>query len=129
MKNYYKLVGFLGGVVSLGGVFVSATTVQAVWNQYPTFSDPPRGNAPITSVNDSLNIIVNIIDFAQVAFFILAAGFGLYGAYLYLFSQGNKESVTQAKNMFIYMAVAIFVAIIAYGIPSIVVNFVDISIS
>lgn len=123
------LIGFLGGVISLWSAFVNTSKTYAVWNQYPTFSDPPRGNAPITSVNDSLNIIVNIIDFAQVAFFILAAGFGLYGAYLYLFSQGNKESVTQAKNMFIYTAVAIFVALIAYGIPSIIVNFVDISTS
>lgn len=97
--------------------------------RYPTSRLPEGGNAPVTNAGQVLDVVVNMLNFAQAVFWVMAAGFGLYGAYLYLFSQGNKESVTQAKNMFIYMAVAIFVAIIAYGIPSIVVNFVDISIS
>ncbi|MEK7187644.1 MAG: hypothetical protein AAB691_02205 [Patescibacteria group bacterium] len=94
---------------------------------YPRFTGPPAdaGGAPIKTVNEALGIIVAVIDLAQVVFWILAAGFGLYAAYLYLFARGDKESVTTARRMLVYTAVSILVALIAYGIPSIIVNFVN----
>ena len=117
---------------SLLSVFVS--TVQAgaptpIVDKYPRFSAPVTGNAPITSVNDAVGILVSVIDLAQVVFWITAAGFGLYGAYLYLFSQGSKESIGKAKNMMIYTVVAIILAIVAYGLPSIVINFIRVGSS
>lgn len=115
--------------VSVSGNNTRSSGGSSFTPQYPTSRLPEGGNAPITSVGQTLDVVVNILNFAQAVFWILAAGFGLYGAYLYLFSQGSKESVTQAKNMMVYTVVAVVVAIISYGIPAIVNNFVAISTS
>lgn len=98
-------------------------------SRYPRFSPPPTGNAPIDTVNDALGIFVAVIDLAQIVFWISAAGFGLYAAYLYLFAAGNKETITKGRNMLVYTAVAIVLAIVAYGLPGIVINFIEVGSS
>lgn len=89
----------------------------------PQYTGPARTNAPIQEVDDFLQILADLIRLAQMVFWIFAVGFGLYAAYLYLFSGGSKESVSQAHKMLIYTAVASLVAILAYGIPSIIDSF------
>ncbi len=83
----------------------------------------PRGG-PISDVDSFLYILTAIIEFAEAIFWILAVGFGLYGAYLYLFSQGNSEKAGQARKIFIYAAIASLLAIVSYGIPGLVESFV-----
>lgn len=90
---------------------------------YPHGVTPPPGG-PINDVSSFLYILTRAIEFAQVIFWILAVGFGLYSAYLYLFSGGNTEKVSQAQKMLIYTAVACLLAIVAYGLPGIVEGFV-----
>ena len=113
-------------IAVLGSIFPASSVLAA---NYPRFNPPPTGGAPLTSVNDAVGILVSVIDLAQVVFWISAAGFGLYGAYLYLFSQGSKESICKAKNMMIYTVVAIILAIVAYCLPSIVINFIRVGSS
>jgi len=81
-------------------------------------------DSPIRDVNDALGILVSVIELAQVVFWILTVGFGLYGAYLYLFATGSKESAAQARRVFIYTAIAALLGIIAYGLPGIIEGFV-----
>lgn len=89
----------------------------------PQYTGPARTNAPVQDVNDFLQILTDLVRLAQMVFWIFAVGFGLYAAYLYLFSGGSKESVSQAHKMLIYTAVASLVAILAYGIPGIIDSF------
>ncbi|MEK7093735.1 MAG: hypothetical protein AAB903_00130 [Patescibacteria group bacterium] len=91
---------------------------------YPRGVVPPSEGQPINDVNDALYILVSVIELAQIVFWILTVGFGLYGAYLYLFSGGNTEKAAQARKVFIYAIVAGLLGVIAYGIPGIVEGFV-----
>jgi len=98
---------------------VSAALVTA----FPNYQPPPGGGAPVTSVTTVFNRVLDIVDFMQAIFWIAAAGFGLYAAFLYLTSGGSPEGIKKAKDMLIYTVVAIFVAIIAFGLPMIITNF------
>lgn len=91
---------------------------------FPQYVTPGTGGAPITSPTDILWTLVDIVDFMQAVFWIAAAGFGLLSAYLYLASVGDTEKLKRAKNMLIYTVVAVALAVIAYGIPIIVSNFI-----
>lgn len=90
---------------------------------YPHSVTPPAGG-PISDVESFLYILTALIQFAEAVFWILAVGFGLYGAYLYLFSQGSSEKAGQARKVFIYAAIASLLAIVAYGVPGLVQSFV-----
>lgn len=90
---------------------------------YPHSVTPPAGG-PISDVESFLYILTDIIQFAEAIFWILAVGFGLYGAYLYLFAAGNSEKAGQARKVFIYAAIASLLAIVAYGVPGLVQSFV-----
>ena len=90
---------------------------------YPHGVTPPAGG-PINDVSSFLYILVSLIQFAEAVFWILTVGFGLYGAYLYLFAAGNSEQAAKARKVFIYAAIAALLAIVAYGIPGIVNSFI-----
>jgi len=116
--------------VTISSLGLAPLISLATNRDYPKFDPPPSDNVgPVTSVNDVLGVAVAAIDLAQVVFWITAAGFGLYGAYLYLFSQGSKESIGKAKNMMIYTVLAIFLALIAYALPAIITNFLDVGLA
>lgn len=117
----------LSSLVAMSSVVFTPLLVFATDRQYPGFQPPPRTNVgPVTRVDSALGVLVRVVDFAQVAFWIVAAGFGLYAAYLYLFSQGDKEAINKAKKMLLYTIVASALAIIAYGIPAIIYNFLTV---
>ncbi|MEK7093736.1 MAG: hypothetical protein AAB903_00135 [Patescibacteria group bacterium] len=86
----------------------------------PQYISPGRTNAPIQDVNSALQILVWFIRLAQIVFWILTVAFGLYAAYLYLFSGGSKEQVTQARRVLMYTVIAGIVSVIAYAIPGVI---------
>ena len=90
---------------------------------FPSYQQPPGGGAPVTNVTSVLIRNLDIVDLIQAIFWIAAAGFGLYAAFLFLTAGGSPEKLKKAKDMLIYTIVAISVAIIAFGLPRIVGNF------
>jgi len=86
----------------------------------PQYVGPGRSNAPVQDVNDALGVLVGIIKLAQIVFWVLTVGFGLYAAYLYLFSAGNKESAAQARRVFVYTIIAAILAVLAYAVPGVI---------
>lgn len=95
-------------------------TVSAVAPQY---IGPGQSNAPVNSLQQFLDLLVWFVQLFQAVFWILTVGFGLYAAYLYLFSGGSKEAVSKAHRTLIYAVVAGIVSILAYAIPGIVDSF------
>jgi hypothetical protein len=93
-------------------------------NYYPQIRPPGQGAGPVETIGGVLGIFMAVVNLAEVVFWILAVGFGLYGAYLYLFAAGDKESAAKARKVFIYAVIAAILAILAYGVPGIVSSFV-----
>ena len=79
--------------------------------------------SPIDSVTDVEVVLNNIVRWAQVIFFILAALFIIFAAFEYLTAGGDDEKVKKAKNMLIYAIVAIAVALVAGGMKALVGTF------
>jgi heme/copper-type cytochrome/quinol oxidase subunit 2 len=67
-------------------------------------------------------VIQNIIDFVTNFIFIVAVGFIIYAAYLYLTSSGEQEKVTEARKVITYAIVAIIIAFLARSIISFIAN-------
>jgi len=91
-------------------------------NNYPNVV-VPGGNSPIQSVEEGMEVFVAIVEWAQVLFWILAVGFGLYAAYLYLTSSGEPDKVKKAGKQLIYTVVAIALALLALSLPAIISDF------
>jgi hypothetical protein len=90
---------------------------------FPRSTRPPA-SGPVTDLGSALSILLYIVNLAQIVFWIMTVGFALYGAYLYLFAVGDKESAAKARKVFIYAVIAALLSIVAYGIPGIVADVV-----
>ncbi|MEK7187645.1 MAG: hypothetical protein AAB691_02210 [Patescibacteria group bacterium] len=90
---------------------------------YPHTVVPPNPG-PVNDVFTMLGVLTSVIELAQIIFWILTVGFGLYGSYLYLFAAGNAEKAIQARKVFLYAVIAGVLAILSYSIPGIVESFV-----
>ena len=81
---------------------------------------PPNSDSGITSANNVLHVLVQILGYVQAFFWILAVFMGLYAAFLYLTARGEAETISRANRMLVYVVIAVVVAVIAYSIPSFV---------
>ncbi len=88
-----------------------------------TYAQPEP--SPITSVTEVEGVLNNIVRWAQIIFFILAALFIIFAAFEYLTAGGDDEKVKKAKNMLIYAIVAIAVALVAGGVRTLVRTFLE----
>lgn len=86
---------------------------------------PGPGNSPIISVEGGSNSILGLLRVAlkwfAIAFWIFAAGFIFYAAYLYLFG-GATGDIKKANSALRWAIVAIIVGIVAYGLPDFITN-------
>ncbi|MFH1759396.1 MAG: hypothetical protein ABH822_02445 [Patescibacteria group bacterium] len=76
--------------------------------------------APIRSIEDVVRVMNTFIGWFQAILFVIAVIFILYAAFLYITSGGNSEKLETAKNILIYAAVGIGVALLAYAIEPVV---------
>lgn len=83
---------------------------------------PPPGGGPIDDIYQLVDVLVVVLEWVQVVFWILAVGFGLYAAFLYLTAAGSPEQISKAHKTLIYTVIAIVVAVVAYSIPRIVTS-------
>ena len=94
----------------------------------PATPNPAQGaeNVPyanIVSVQGALNLFCTIYGWMFYFLVALAIIFIVIGAYRYLTSAGEAEKVKSAQNTLLYAAIAIAVALLAWGIPQIVADF------
>jgi hypothetical protein len=82
----------------------------------------PEPTSVITNVNQILNIVRYVVKLVYWLFFLIAVLFVIFAAFTYLTAGGAEVKVKKATNMLIYAVVAVVVALIAWGIESIVRN-------
>ena len=116
MKNAKKLVVAVGTL----GLLVAPVLAFA---QLPTIAPSPNVAGPITGSQSFINLVNQILFYVATLFWILAAVFVFYAAYLYLTAAGDEEKVKKASHTLMYAVVAIAVGIMAYGIPVLVNTF------
>lgn len=87
---------------------------------------PPDTKAPISinGGNDVLGLLRIALNWFAIAFWIFAAGFIFYAAYLFLFA-GHTGDNKKGKSALIYAIIAIIIGIIAYGLPNAIQQFVS----
>ncbi len=78
----------------------------------------------VTSLEDIIRIINTIINYIFAFLIILATVMVLYAAYLYLTAGGDEESVSKAKEVIIYAAVGVAVALLSQAVAFIVASIV-----
>jgi ACR3 family arsenite efflux pump ArsB len=95
-------------------VFMAAFFVQGQASPEPT--------GMITNVSQILNIVRYVVTLVYWLFFLIAILFIILAAFNYLTAGGDPLKVKKASNQLIYAVVAVAVALIAWGITSIVQN-------
>ena len=78
--------------------------------------------SPINTATDIINVFNKISVWIATAFWIAAAIAIFYAAYLYLTASDNEEKVKKAHKQLLYSVIAIAVALMAYGFPTLIEN-------
>lgn len=79
--------------------------------------------SPIEEPEELLDVVAGVVTWTYVIFFIIAVMYVLFAAYNYLTGADEPETIKKARRQLIYAAIAIIVALLAYGIVAIVENF------
>ncbi len=102
---------------------VLAMPFLALAQSLPEPVDPPGDvSAPIKSGGDIVDRINTFLVWLATIFWIAAAGFIFYAAFLYLTAAGDAEKVKTASHALLYGVIAIAVGLMAYGLPFLVKN-------
>jgi len=86
---------------------------------------PKDPKAPIKTSDDIIYVIIKLFKIMAQIFWILAIAASFYAGYLYLLSGGNEEKTGKAKKMLLYAVIAIAIGLMAYGLPTLVYNFLN----
>jgi len=98
-------------------IFLLVLTVSPALAQ--NLEEPPVQNKDLSSW---LAVVLIITKWIYTVLLIVAVVFVLLAAFTYLTASGDPAKVKKATNMLIYAVVAVVVALIAWGIESIVRN-------
>lgn len=89
----------------------------------PTPVEPPSQTEGKVTGGEGIIELLNIfLGWVAVIFWIAAAGFIFYAAFLYLTAAGDPEKVKKASSAFLYGVIAIAVGLLAYALPAFVRN-------
>lgn len=88
---------------------------------YPT--DDGLLPCPVKSVGGVLSILTIIFNLLFAGMVILGSFTFLYGAFVYMTSEGKGEELRKARKMLIYATIALVVAVFAWGFPRVLIGF------
>lgn len=94
----------------------------AVFAQYPNPIQPPSTEPPVRSGQGVIDFLNQVLTWVAYIFWILAAIFVFWAAFLYLTASGDPEKIKKANHQLRYAVIAIVVGIFAYGLPRLVLN-------
>ncbi|RME55727.1 hypothetical protein D6779_12150 [Candidatus Parcubacteria bacterium] len=80
----------------------------------------PVPDSPIKTISGALQLLCRIFAWLFTFFIVIAVIFVLLAAWKYLTAAGDADKVKSANQSLIYAAVAVGVALIAKGVPTIV---------
>jgi H+/Cl- antiporter ClcA len=107
--------------------FILVLTISFSYAQRgPTPPEIPQDpNAPIKRMQDIIYLFGNILRYIALIFWLGAFAGAFYAGYLFLLSGGNEEKIGKAKKMLWYVVIAIAIGLMAYGLPTLVYNFLN----
>lgn len=76
--------------------------------------------SPINSANDIVNVLLKIGRWVSALFWAAAVIAVFYAGFLYLTASDNPERVKKAHKQLLYAIIAIAVALMAYGFPTLI---------
>jgi hypothetical protein len=90
----------------------------------------PVSRLPITPVGPTtiggiVDLLRQIVRWIYIIFFIVAVAFILFAAFTYLMAGSDEGKVEKARNMILYAAIAIVVALMSVGFEQIIRNFLQ----
>lgn len=95
------------------GIFLVGFLAQAQIQSPPT-------TGVITNISGIWTVVNTIVKYVYWFFFAMAVLFIIFAAFTYLTAGGDPAKVKKANNQLIYAVVAVAVALIAYGIETLV---------
>lgn len=132
MKTAIASIGFhkSAAVVLLLGLLLSfvpfvAFGVEAGTVDITPVLPPTDTTAPIQDVEGGIDLFRQVLSWFAIVFWIAAALFVFYAAFLYLTAAGNEEQVKKASSQLLYAVIAIAVGLMAYGLPAFVKTFLE----
>jgi hypothetical protein len=110
--------------VSLCAAFSLATLASAAGSvsqctdpSQPCFANTPTAQGPLSTTAQIVGVINQFLFYFSAVFWIVAAGFVFYAAYLYLTAAGSEERLGKAKKQLLYAVIAMVIGLMAAGLP------------
>jgi len=85
---------------------------------------PSTADAPIKDFDGIIGLLEKAVTWLYTIFFILAVGFILWAAFLYLTAGEDSSKVDKAKKQLINAVIAIVIALVASGVAGIIDTFI-----
>lgn len=79
----------------------------------------------VSTVGGLVDTIRFVVRWVYIIFFVIAVLMIIFAAFTYLTAAGNEEKVKKARDMIIYAAVAVAVALLAVGFEQIIRTFLE----
>jgi hypothetical protein len=116
MKKY-KIMTWAGRIAPLGILLVTGLFTASSALAQNTLTEPTN---VITSASDITALFCGILVWMFWGLLVLGVAMILIGGYTYATSNGETEKVSKATKTLTYAAIALVVAIVAKGVPSLV---------
>lgn len=121
-RSFY---GFPAAVVAvIANLFLMPLAqAQVTGKAFPT---PPilLPQGPLQQTGDVVNLFCSTIDWIFWLLIVLSVIMFLVGGYRYVTAAGESEKVSKANKTLLYAAIAVVVALVAAGVPTLVSSFI-----
>jgi hypothetical protein len=108
------------GLVALAFIIGSPALLAQTPGQQPNLGLPVYGQT--TSVTGWVNILITIVRWFYTIIFVVAVLFILLAAFHFITSKGDAATTTKAKQELLYAVIGIAVALLSYGIVTLITN-------
>ena len=111
-KKIFATIGLMSVAFLLGGLAYAVTP--------GTIPGPIVNTVGPTSVSGWVDVLIAVVRWIYTIIFVVAVLFILMAAYYFITSSGDPEKTKKAKQMLLYAVIGIAVALLSYGIVTLV---------
>ncbi len=109
MRRIKKILSVLGGLT--------------VFAALPVYAGPSSRPTVYQNLDHYVTLLNTVIDWLFVILMIFAVIMLLWAAFLYLTAGDDEEKLKKAKSIIIYAVIAVVIAIVANGVPTLIRTF------
>ena len=110
---------YITSLTGLGALALARVALAA-----PQGPPVPMPEGALQTTTDVSGLLIVAVDWIFWALIVFAVAMFLIGGYYYVTSGGEAEKVSKANKTLLYAALAVVVALVAAGIPFVVVSFI-----